>query len=200
MLRAVRVLSTTDAPRETAADTVAVGVFDGEDVAHDTSGGELQALLESGEARRSFKHLALAHADGKRWIVVGLGKRDAFTGERARIAAAAVHGRAGELGARSLCWEAPHHVGDDIAGALAEGTALAAYRFDRLKAPPEDDAPRLEEVVVSAHHDVSEAVERAAVVAEAVNAARDLQNLPANEMTPTRLADRARELEGVTVE
>ena len=35
----MRVTATTDAPRDTPADTVAVGVFDGEDVAHDTSGG-----------------------------------------------------------------------------------------------------------------------------------------------------------------
>ena len=51
----MRVTATTDGPSDTPADTVAVGVFDGEDVAHDTSGGELQALLDSGEARRSFK-------------------------------------------------------------------------------------------------------------------------------------------------
>src|SRR5436305_148472 len=102
MLRLLRVLSTTDAPLRTGADTVAVGVFDGEDVAHDTSGGELQALLASGEARRSFKHVALAHADGKRWLVVGLGARDGFDAERARIAAAAAQQRAGELGSRSL--------------------------------------------------------------------------------------------------
>jgi len=37
-------------------------------------------------------------------------------------------------------------------------------------------------------------------VAEAVNACRDLQNAPANELTPTRLAERARELPGVEVE
>src|SRR5205823_2781585 len=38
--------------------------------------------------------------------------------------------------------------------------------------------------------------------AEAANACRDLQNTPANDMTPTRLAERARELEadGVRVE
>src|SRR4051812_15734797 len=168
MLRPLRVRASTDAPRDIAADTVAVGVFEGKDVAHDTSGGELQALLDSGEAKRSFKHLALAHADGKRWLVVGLGERDRFDGERARIAAATVAGRAGELGTRALCWEVPHHVGDEIAGALAEGTALAAYRFDRLKQAPEDQPARLEEVWVSAHHDVSGAVERAAVVAEAI--------------------------------
>ncbi len=53
---------------------------------------------------------------------------------------------------------------------------------------------------MSAHHDTSAEVERAAVAAEAANAARDLQNAPANDMTPTALAERARALPGVTVE
>src|SRR3954463_10331021 len=75
----VRVTATTDAPRDTPADTVAIGVFEGESIAHDTSGGELQALLDGGEAKPAFKHLAVAHADGKRWVLVGLGDRDAFT-------------------------------------------------------------------------------------------------------------------------
>src|SRR5690349_12878075 len=125
----MRVTATTESPRDTSADTVAVGVFDGEDVAHDTSGGELQALLESGEAKRSFKHLALAHADGKRWLLVGLGERDRFTAERARVAAGTVVERGRELGTRELCWEVPHHVGDEVVGALVEGTVLGAYRF-----------------------------------------------------------------------
>ena len=80
----MRVTATTDAPRDTAADTVAIGVFEGEGVAHDTSGGELQALLDAGEAKPAFKHLAVAHADGKRWLLVGLGSRDAFDAEQAR--------------------------------------------------------------------------------------------------------------------
>src|SRR5436189_3756840 len=99
----MNVTPTTDAPRETAADTVAIGVFDGEGVAHDTSGGELQALLDAGEAKPAFKHLAVTHADGKRWLLVGLGARDAFDAARARIAAATAQSRAGELGARTLC-------------------------------------------------------------------------------------------------
>ena len=64
-------------------------------------------LLASGEARRSFKALALAHADGKRWLLVGLGAREDFTPERARVAAAVARERARELSARALCWELP---------------------------------------------------------------------------------------------
>jgi leucyl aminopeptidase len=198
----MNVTATTDAPRDTAADTVAIGVFEDEGVAHDTSGGDLQALLDAGEAKGAFKHLAVVHADGKRWLLAGLGKRDDFNAERARVAAAGVQGRAGELGARSLCWEVPHHVGDEVAGALVEGTVLADYRFERYKKRDDEDDPpaRIGELLVAAHHDLGEAVDRAAIVAAAANAARDLQNTPANDMTPSRLAERARELEGVEVE
>jgi leucyl aminopeptidase len=104
----MRVTATTDAPRDTGADTVALGIFEGEDVAHDLDGAPLQALLDSGEAKRGFKKLALTHAGGKRWLLVGLGARERFDGERARIAAATALGRAQETGARTLCWELPH--------------------------------------------------------------------------------------------
>jgi leucyl aminopeptidase len=177
-----------------------VGVFDGKDVAHDVEDGALQGLLDSGEAKRAFKHIGLTHAAGKRWLVIGLGKRDDFDAERARVLAAVAAGRAAELGAKSLCWELPHHVGDDVAGALVEGTALATYRFDQYKSVPdrEEDRPPppLAELIVSAHHDVSDAVGRAGIVADAVNAARTLQNTPSNDMTPTRLGERAIELAG----
>jgi len=193
--------ATTDAPATTEADTIAVGVFDDEGVAHDLEGAPLGGLLEAGEARTSFKHLALHHGDGRRWLLVGLGARDRFDAERARVAAAAVHGRARELGTRTLCWELPHHVPDDVAAALVEGTILAGYRFDRYRARPEDDPPReLDEVIVSAHHDVADAVHRGAVGADAQNFARELQDTPANDLTPTALAERAREIAGVEVE
>jgi leucyl aminopeptidase len=200
----VEVTTTTQNPPQTDADTVVVGVFEGEDVAHDTSGGELQALLDSGEARRKFRKLALARADGKRWLVVGLGARDEFDAERARVAAAVAHGRAGELGTVALCWEVPHHVGEEVVAGLVEGTLLAAYRFDRYKHDAEGSNRRVRRLLVSAHHDVAAPVARAAVLASAQNDARDLQNAPANDLTPGALSDVARELaaeiDGLSVE
>lgn len=195
----MRATSTTDAPGATHADTIVIGVFEDEGVAHDLEGGELAALLDAGEARRSFKHLAVTHAAGKRWLLVGLGARDRFDAERARVAAATAFDRAKELGSGVLCWEVPHHVADDVVSGLVEGTLLAGYRFDRYRSKP-DDSPRPQELVLSAHHDVSAPVVRAAVIAVAVNAARDLQNAPANELTPTALAEHARTLAGVSVE
>src|SRR5215217_7498133 len=135
----MRIAATTDGPLATSADTIAVGVFDGEDVAHDVGDGTLQRLLDRGEARRAFKHLAVAHAEDRRFVVAGLGSRDAFDAERARIVAAAVLARAGELGATTLCWEIPHHVDDAVVAGLVEGTVLAGYRFNRYRNHPDDD-------------------------------------------------------------
>ena len=187
----MQVRATTDAPLDTGADTVVVGLFDGKGVPHDLPDGSLQALVDAGEARSGFKKLAVAHGEGRRWILVGLGARDELDLERARVAAAVAYGRAKELGAKSLCWELPHKVDDETAGALVEGTAMAAYEFTAYK---KSDANGLGELIVSAHHDVTEPVERAAVVAEATALTRDLQNLASNDKTPAKLAGRAREL------
>ncbi len=119
----MRVSSTTDSPPATGADTVAVGIFEGEAVAHDVD-GILQGLVDSGEARPALRRVATAHAGGRRYVLAGLGRRDEFDAERARVAAAAVVGRAREIGTRALCWEVPHHV---AAAGFVEGTVLAAY-------------------------------------------------------------------------
>ena len=88
---------------------------------------------------------------------------------------------------------------DAVAGAIVEGTLLAAYRYSEFKSDPgEDRAPA--ELIVSAHHDVARAVELGRVGAEAANRARDLMNAPPNAMTPEALAEHARALPGVTVE
>src|SRR5215213_7946813 len=189
------VRATTEAPAGTGADTIAVGVFEGEGVAHDLPGGELTALLDSGEAKPAFRKLALTHADGRRWLVAGLGKREEFDPERAREAAAGALGRARELGARSLCWELPHHVSDAHASAFVEGSVMGAYEFTMFKSgAADDDSPELAELIVTAHHDVSGPVETGRVVGESVNLTRDLQNRPANDLTPTALTERAREI------
>jgi leucyl aminopeptidase len=201
-------VSTTSRPgRERDADTVAIGLFEGEE-AHGGAPAELGELLASGEARPSFKALALGHAQGKRWLIVGLGARKDFSPERARVAAAAARARAREISTRSLCWEVPAG-GRDVAAALVEGTILGDYRFERYKSSPDaggsgEESRKLESLTLSSSEDLGSAAAEGAVLAEAVNAARDLQNRPANDLTPTALAEHARalaeEIEGLSVE
>ncbi|MGI8411015.1 MAG: leucyl aminopeptidase [Solirubrobacteraceae bacterium] len=200
----MNVEATTASPFATSADTIVIGVFEGEGIAHDVAEGTLTAVLQSGEARRELRRLAVVHAQGRRVILAGLGAREEFDPERARIVAGLAHGRARELGARALCWEVPHHVSDAIVSGLVHGTLLHAYRFERYKPEAPGAGPELERLLVSAHHDVSGAVDAATVLAKAQNSARDLGNTPANDLSPTILArhalNLADRLDGLTVE
>ena len=190
----MRVSSTTSSPLDTPADTIAVGVFSGEQIAHDPPGEPLAALLSSGEAGQETGRLATTHFDGRRFMLVGLGQRDRFDAEAARVAAGHAAGRAAELRTQSLCWEVPHHVGEAVVAGLVEGTLLRAYRFDRFRRSPPEGARRLSELILSAHHDVSDAVADAALISTAQNRVRDLGNRPANDLPPRVLAEYAEAL------
>jgi leucyl aminopeptidase len=213
-------VSATSLPAsDTEADTLVFGLFDGEQL---TPGAppELGKLLASGEAKGTFKALALAHAGGKRCLAVGLGSRKDFTAERARVAASVVGERARELATHQLCWQAPAGPGEDhqqaaeIVEALVQGTILAGYRFEMFKSKPAsaDEGPNnLEQLLIAvpAEGPASEetaqaAAARATTVAQAVNAARDLQNRPGNDLTPAALASYAlalgEEIEALQVE
>jgi len=180
------------------ADTIALGIFEGEG-APSGSPEEVAELLASGEARTSRGALALAHSGGRRWLVAGLGPRGELTAERARVIASAAGARAREASARALCWQLPEGCGGDVAAGLVQGTMLGDYTFDLHKsaagAPDEDSAPRhLERLIIAGGGGHEQAVARARVVGEAANSARDLQNRPGNDLTPTALGRYALEL------
>jgi leucyl aminopeptidase len=182
----VHVAAATENASATGADTVAVGVFEGETLADPS----LQALVDGGEARATFKHLAVARVGDRRAILVGLGRRDRLEGERCRIAAALAVRRGRELGASHLAWELPCPGDEDLAAALVHGTVLGAYRFTRYK--PAADEPALQRLTIcSPDADVADAVRRAGVLADAQNRARDLANTAPNHLTPSALADYA---------
>jgi leucyl aminopeptidase len=190
----VTVTTRSGAPEETAADTRVVGVFEGQSLDDEA----LQRLVELGEAKRGLKKVAVAHEDApgggqRRVLIAGLGNRDKFGPEEARVAAAAAAGRAKELGAVSLSWAAPGGAG--IAAALVEGTLLKLYSFDRFKSQSNDNGDGgVESLEVAGESVDADEVERGRVAAVAANAARDLQNLPANVATPSFLAERATEI------
>ncbi|HEY2141666.1 MAG TPA: leucyl aminopeptidase [Solirubrobacteraceae bacterium] len=219
----VHVSATLESPAATDADTVVVCLFEDEELPGQMP-GELAELISSGEARRSFKALALTHAQGKRWLTVGMGARETLTPERARVAAAVARDRVRELSARAVCLQAP--AGEPrVQTALVEGMVLADYRFDSHRSAPDasENAPpkELERLILAVPAgsggtgqagdsstpggpEPEQTVAEAATVAAAVNAARDLQNRPGNDLTPTALAEYALgladEIEALSVE
>ena len=188
-------------PTSSDADTLCVGLFegDGAPALDEALGGRLARLIEAGEAKGALKKTVIVHPDGEiaaaRVVAVGLGKREELTPERARVAAAVALGRARDAGAKRVAWAVPE-VDDPakVARAVTEGSLLAAYRFDRYKSSKNDDGdggPQHLEVL--SEQDIGRVVEETDVVVEHANAARDLQNLPANDLTPVKLAEHALE-------
>jgi leucyl aminopeptidase len=133
-------------------------------------------------------------------LIAGLGKREEFDGEKARVAAAAVAGRAKELGAVSLSWALPD---DGAQVGLVEGTLLKLYSFDRFKSGKGNDDDEddngddgVESLEIAGPGASEEEVGRARIAGSAANRVRDLQNLPSNVANPLFLAARAEEIAG----
>lgn len=161
------------------------------------AGGEFTGKLYETLVLPTFGRLP-----ARRVIVVGLGPREGFNAHRARNVAAAAVRRARQGGA-SIMATIVHGAGIGgleptmAAQALAEGTFLGLYRFDKYrqnKGVPEQPA---EVVVIEADADrlslFAPGLERGQITASATNMARDLVNEPPSRLTPTRLAERAQE-------
>lgn len=181
---------------ELDADLVALALAEGDELPE-----AIRDAPGAAEARPAFKKLALVYPErSARVLVAGAGGPDDIDLERLRVLAALVAKRAGALEAKSLAWA----VGDDPdaaerAAALVEGTILAGYRFDRYRSRDDDEPPpSLERLVLATGAEQRDAVASesavAMVAAEAANRARELQDLPANVLTPEALATRAREI------
>jgi leucyl aminopeptidase len=175
------------------AGLVAVGLFDGDELP-----GELASAPGADDAKGSFKKLTMLRpGEPARVVAVGLGKREDWEPERARVAAALAVRQAKGLVAETIAWALPDEgEQEENAAALVEGTVLGAYAFDQFKSRGEDDEPKSEiaSLTLLGAVDVADAAEVARVASEAANRARDLQNLPSNVVTPSYLADRAAEL------
>ena len=130
--------------------------------------------------------------------MVGLGDRDEFEPERARVAGAIAARTAGSMDATSIDARRPGGRRPEGPGDRGRSRARssASYRFDRFKSKKDgrrtDSGKHLEELTVIGDGDIAEAVEAARIGAEAENFARELQDLPSNVVTPSYLAGRAK--------
>ncbi|MDQ3699287.1 MAG: leucyl aminopeptidase [Chloroflexota bacterium] len=212
------------------ADTVIVNLFQGvkqpggaTGALDSAMGGAVSRLIASGDFSGKLNETAVLYpvsgngatgggdVTATRVILVGLGKREAFTLDRVRQAAGAAARKARDLGARSVA-TVLHGAGTgglpplQAAQALAEGSRLAVYRFEELKSHPgreEADEPtrHLQRVTVVELEgeklpEIEAGLARGQVMAESTIFARDLATRPGNVLTPSALATAAQEMAG----
>ena len=166
--------------------------------------GAISGLIGDGETKGTKGEITLVHTLDKiapaRVVVLGLGKAEDFDADSARWVAAAAARHLRRIGVTEAATIA-HGAGvggldpRQSAKAVAEGTLLGLYRFDKYKTKIED-RPQLNRLTIveldpSRVSELEEGVSEGTVLAEATLRCRDLVNEPANEMTPTRMAEAA---------
>jgi leucyl aminopeptidase len=195
-------------PGQIQADALAVPVSkplsgEGTRIVDDKLGGRLTALLESGELRTDRGDSLLLHTDGSldapRVVAAGIGPRERVDADALRTAGAAAAVALARVGG-TVTWLLDETLPlplPDQASALVEGTIIGGYSPGRWKTQEPEKRPRQIERIVIGHAETAElreAADRAALLAERTNRARDLANMPPNELSPHALGERAQEL------
>ncbi|MCH7761788.1 leucyl aminopeptidase [candidate division TA06 bacterium] len=143
----------------------------------------------------------------KRVMVIGLGKEKEFTLDRLRRVSGVAAKRTREIGVRrvTMSGDWSNFTNDplpitDYAQSITEGILLALYTFDKYQSRIPKPQSRIPRNWVLMEEDgkkiplLRKGVQTGTILAEAQNFARDLVNEPSNTMTPTILAEQAKEV------
>jgi len=193
------------------ADAIVVNLFEGVEQPGGATAavdkaldGAISSLISRGEIKGKFGEVNIVHTFGKlpaRIVAIaGLGKRQDFNADKIR-------GVAGEF-CRALRKLNCHKIATILHGAgiggieleasaeaIAEGALLGLYSFTKYKKPEYEDIEEMRIVVREEEVPILElAIGKGKVVAEATNLARDMVNEPANYMTPSQMAEAAKEI------
>jgi leucyl aminopeptidase len=194
------------------ADAIVVNIFEGMEqpggataAVDEVLDGVISSLISRGEIKGKFGEVSIVHTFGKLpagiVAIAGLGKRQDFNVDRIR-------GITGDF-CRALRKLNCHKIatilhGSGIGGielevsaeAIADGALLGLYGFTKYKKPEYED---IEEILLAVREKgkvpiLETAIAKGKLVAEATNLARDMVNEPANYMTPSQMAEAAKEI------
>jgi len=192
-------------------DAIVVSLFEGEQLSGAIAAvdkalaGAIARLIGSGGIKGKFGEVSIIHTLGKMppgvVAVVGLGKRQDFTLDKVRKVTGESCRSLRKLNCHKVATTL--HVADiggidpeTSAEAIVEGSLLGLYNFARYKKPEYEDIEEI--LIVERDKDKLPALERGAhrgkVMVEATSLARDMVNEPANHMTPSRMAEVAKEI------
>ena len=199
---------------EQSVGAIVVNLFEGATVpagataaVDDALGRAISKLIGEGEIRGKRGEMTLIHTLGKmlpsRVLVAGLGKSSALTLDGVRSVAGESCRYLRKVGVETVA-TIVHGAGTrgietHLAGqAIAEGSLMGLYRFDKHKSDSEERREIKELTVVEFDSEKAKLPEKGVaegtVVGEAVNLCRDMVNEPPNFMTPTRMAEVALEV------
>lgn len=169
----------------------------------------LQAAEASGDIKGKWGERFTFHpakSNVKRIILLGLGKKEDLTEERIRQAAGNTAKLLRSLKAKEVDFYLEPLISkkispEEVGRALTEGTILGHYAYTRYKTENEEkkSPPHLERITILSEKtapskSIAKALDEGQTIAVSTNFSRDLVNTPGNHLTPSVLADAAKEL------
>ena len=194
------------------ADAVVVNLFEGVEqpsgataAADKLLDGAISSLISRGEISGKFEEVSIVHTFGKlpaRIVaVVGLGKRQDLTVDKIRRVTGQFCRALRKLNCHKIA-TILHGAGtgnielETSAQAITEGAILGLYGFSRYRKAEYEDVKQIL-IVLREKEKLSvlePVVRKGKLMAEATNLARDMGNEPANYMTPSQMAEVAKEI------
>jgi len=167
-------------------------------------GGAVSQLIDQAAIKGKPGEVTIIHTLGKlpaRIVAVaGLGKKEDFNLDKVRRVAGDFSRSLRKLNCHSVA-TVLHGAGtgsiepEHSAEAITEGTLLGLYNFTRYKKPDYEEMAEMSVIADSSQLTaVSHGIESGRIMAEATVIARDMVNEPANQMTPARMAEIAKEI------
>ena len=175
--------------REQKCDVLVINMFEGETTSQELAN---KYALEEDNFKGKFKNTYLLQTYDKiparKILVIGMGKKDEMTLDRAREIGAKITNKVKSIQAKSVAIDFDEM--EDYIGAVAEGLLIGDYKFDKYK------SDKKEEKEIEVFLNIEEAdLQYAEIAISAMNMARDLANEPAALVTPTKLAEIAQSLD-----
>ena len=124
-------------------------------------------------------------------LVVGFGKKEEFDADKMRLAVSKAVKKLQQIHAKNACFD--FDVMCDYGKSAAIGAMIADYAFDKYKT---EKATRVDEITFAKFSEKE--IKEGIVFGDAMKFARDLANEPADFATPSKLAEIASNLDGIT--
>ncbi len=168
--------------------------------------GFLSSLKEEGDFKGELFECRLTHTQNvlpaKRVLLTGLGKKGEFDLEKWRGAASKAGQFIREQGIKQFVVPLKGWNGfseGEVSENFVIGLILGLYQYNELKTLEREKIKTVDEVVLLGGTDqeiqaLEEGVRKGRIIADAVCMARDLVNGPSNQVTPTVLAEKARQI------
>jgi leucyl aminopeptidase len=169
-------------------------------------GGAISRFMKEGDFKGELYECRLFHTYGHlpatRVLLTGLGKKGEFNLERWRGASSKAGRFLRDMGIKRFAFPIKKFLDlthEEMAESFVTGLLLGTYQFSLFKTLEREKIREIEEGVllgetVQEASAIREGLRIGKIVSGAVCMTRDLVNGPGNEITPTVLADRAREI------